>query len=402
MPTVRSPCTLLWPRSGDPRARTPEIAAQQKQVGNRLDVLGAVLVLGDAHAIADDDVFGRGIDLRHALDRLAREARGGLDPVPRGRLDIGLEAREPFGVPGDEIMVEHVPARVFQREDGLHHPLEHGQIAADPHLMIGRGQRGGMGREHLGHVLGRLEPFEPALAHRVGHDDRRAALGGRRQRGEHARMVGARIVTDAEDRIGIVEVFERDSALADADRDRQARAGRLVAHVRAVGEIVGAKGAGEQLVKERRLVRGAARAIEFGHVGLGQGLHHRARAGKGLFPTDRHEMVGLRIIAQRGGQSPGILKLVIAPRPQFGGRMAGKEIGIDALDRGLPRHGLGAVFAELERGGMLGIGPGAAGAIEPVGLVHLEQRAGIGAGLHLRAHGPRHRAQRPQPPAGPL
>src|SRR3546814_3719587 len=70
-------------------------------------------------------------------------------------------------------------------------------------------------------------------------------------------MVGARVLAEDEDRVGQLEVVQRYRALADADLRRHPRAGWLVAHVRAVGEVVGAELAHEQLVEERGLVAGA-------------------------------------------------------------------------------------------------------------------------------------------------
>ena len=86
------------------------------------------------------------------------------------------------------------------------------------------------------------------------------------------------------DQLAVVEILERHRALADADRFRQADAGGLVAHVRAVGEVVGAVFAREQLVQERGLVRGAARGVELRHVGVGQGAQRRADPAQRLLP----------------------------------------------------------------------------------------------------------------------
>src|SRR3546814_8459716 len=70
-------------------------------------------------------------------------------------------------------------------------------------------------------------------------------------------MVGARVLAEDEDRVGQLEVVQRHRALADADLRRHPRAGWLMAHVRAVGEVVGDELAHEQLVKERGLLAGA-------------------------------------------------------------------------------------------------------------------------------------------------
>ena len=62
--------------------------------------------------------------------------------------------------------------------------------------------------------------------------------------------------------VGVLEVVDGHRALADADRVDQRRARRLVAHVRAVRQVVRAEAAHQQLVEERGLVAGAAGGVE--------------------------------------------------------------------------------------------------------------------------------------------
>jgi hypothetical protein len=93
-------------------------------------------------------------------------------------------------------------------------------------------------------------------------DDLAAALLRLLKRREHARVVRPRILADDEDGLGESEVFERDGALTDADGLGQAAARRLVAHVRAVGQVVGAELTHEELIQEGRLVRRAPRRVE--------------------------------------------------------------------------------------------------------------------------------------------
>ena len=61
------------------------------------------------------------------------------------------------------------------------------------------------------------EAQEARLGERVDGDDLRAVLLGMLKRGEHARMVGARVLPDDEDQVGQLEVLERDSPLPDAE-----------------------------------------------------------------------------------------------------------------------------------------------------------------------------------------
>ncbi len=67
-------------------------------------------------------------------------------------------------------------------------------------------------------------------------------------------MVRAGIVADAEHQIGVIKIFQLHRAFADADRFRQADAGRLVAHVGTVGEVIGAIFAGKQLPQKRGFI----------------------------------------------------------------------------------------------------------------------------------------------------
>lgn len=66
-------------------------------------------------------------------------------------------------------------------------------------------------------MLRRLEPFEAAFLDRIGDDNRRTTARGRAQRREHAGMVGAGIVPDAEDGVRLLEIIQRHRAFADAD-----------------------------------------------------------------------------------------------------------------------------------------------------------------------------------------
>jgi hypothetical protein len=81
-------------------------------------------------------------------------------------------------------------------------------------------------------------------------------------------VVGAGVLADDDQELGVVDVVEGDRTLADPDRAAQRGAGRLVAHVGAVGQVIGAVGPREELVKEGGLVGGAAGRVEQRLVGL--------------------------------------------------------------------------------------------------------------------------------------
>ncbi len=162
-------------------------------------------------------------------------------------------------------------------------------------------------------------------------------------------MIGAGVVPDAEDRVGVIEIFERHRSLADADRVRQPDAGCLVAHVRTVGEIVGAEFAREELIEKRGFVGGPAGSVELRHVRIGKRAQRRADLLERIVPGDGLERVCRVIVDHRVRQAALAFERVIGPLPKFRNRVRGEELRRRAFACRFPRHGLGAVLAEFER-----------------------------------------------------
>ena len=175
-------------------------------------------------------------------------------------------------------------------------PVQHRRVAADLHLVDSPRRWSVEPQVSISTgSCGAAKRSSAALAQRIEHDDRRAAPGRLAQRGQHARMVGAGVVAEAEDRVGMVEILERHRALADADRLRQADAGRPR------GTCSSSRGScwcrrrrHEQLIEERRLVGGAARGVELRLVGMVERAAARRRSARRPRPSDRHEAVGGR------------------------------------------------------------------------------------------------------------
>src|SRR3546814_3291875 len=86
------------------------------------------------------------------------------------------------------------------------------------------------------------------------------------QRLKHPWMVGARVLAPDENRVGVLEIVESHCAFAHADTLGQRHAAGFMAHVRAVGEVVGAIGAHKQLIEIGCFVAGPARGVELGLV----------------------------------------------------------------------------------------------------------------------------------------
>lgn len=112
-------------------------------------------------------------------------------------------------------------------------------------------------------------------------------------------MVGAGVVADANHQIALFKVLQQDGAFPHADAGRQSDAGRLMAHIGAVGKVVAAVLAGEQLIEESRLVGGAARGIELDLIRVAIALQTGADLLERLLPAQRLVMVAGGIILQR-------------------------------------------------------------------------------------------------------
>jgi hypothetical protein len=68
----------------------------------------------------------------------------------------------------------------------------------------------------------------------------------------------ARILADDEDRLGFLEVPQGNGTLADSDRFRERESARLVTHVRAIRQVIGAELSDEKLIDEGGFVAGPA------------------------------------------------------------------------------------------------------------------------------------------------
>ena len=158
-----------------------------------------------------------------------------------------------------------------------------------------------------------------------------------------------------------------------------------MAHVGAVGEVVGAIEATKQLIEVGGFVAGAPRGVELHLVGAGQALEFVGNESKRLIPANRLVVIGGRVVAQGLGQSPLVFEPVVALGGEAAHRMLGEEVGPHRLAGGLPGHRLGAVLAELE-GPLLVVTPGAARAVEAVGLVDPQQVLDVLTGLLAAQH----------------
>ena len=290
-----------------------EMAAEQCQVDHLLDEVGGMLVLREPHGPAVDGAGRSGEELGGLAHGGAADAGAGHERLEIVAVEVGAEGLEALGVLVDEGAVDGARRGGLEVEQLLHEALHEGSVAADADLQVVGGEAGAADREGPG-LFGVGEALEAGLDERVDGDDVGAAARCLLEGGEHAGVVGARVLADDEDGVGLVEVGERDGAFADAHRVAHRPAGGLVAEVGAVGQVVGAERADEGLVEEGGLVAGAAACVEGGAVGRVEPAERAAERGEELLPGDG-AVVGVAVAAD---ERLGDAALAVEPEVALG------------------------------------------------------------------------------------
>ena len=107
-----------------------------------------------------------------------------------------------------------------------------------------------------------LETSQAGFRQWIDVDNFAAAPFCLQQRGQHARMVRSRILPDHENRVAEIKILEPHRAFAKADRFFHSGAAGFMAHVRAVGQVVGSELSHKELIKKRGFVAGAAGSVK--------------------------------------------------------------------------------------------------------------------------------------------
>ena len=218
-------------------------------------------MLGESHRPTHDDPRRGRQALGKRLGDHRVDAGGGEQRFVIDRLEVGDELGIAVAVTVDEFPVDaaalHEPAV---------DPLEQGEVSGDGNRHVQVGELGTTA-DDAAQALRVAKGDQPGFRQRIDRHDLGAVALRLFQGAEHAWVVGPRVLPDDQDQLGLVDIVERDGALADADRLAERHAARLVAHVRAVRKVVRPEGAREQLVQERCLVTRATRRVEHGTVG---------------------------------------------------------------------------------------------------------------------------------------
>jgi hypothetical protein len=197
----------------DAGAGPAKIAAHHKEIGDLLHIHGTVTVLGEAHAVADDDRFGPHVDLGNPVDLRSRQSRDAQDGVPGCASQIVRERVEAGRVLLDEGKIEHRFAAhpnglVVRLENQLHHAFQDRNVTADTDLAIFAGDPGRAECCDLDRILRCSEPFQCALQQRIHSHNRNPAPRGLPQAGHHSWTVGAGVLPNHEDCVSCVEILQ--------------------------------------------------------------------------------------------------------------------------------------------------------------------------------------------------
>ena len=366
-----------------PGSRFSNVAAEQQKIHHLLNRRDGVLVLGQSHRPATNDPLRAHRNFRRGANLFAREATRFENLFPRRRAHVRGKIFEAGRVLFDEWSTYYcVRAAFFFLKHLLHETAHRRHVAVDPDRQPQIGQRRSLVEQHLRRERERIAIFlririndrdQSSLADRIDGDDRRAVFLRSFECRHHPRMVRAGILSDDKNRVGVLEVLEFHATFAYPDAFVQRRATRLVTHVRAIGQIVGAELPREELVQKRGFVAGAAARVKCGRVRRRQSIQLAREQFECFVPFHRRIMSRAFAFHHRMNEPALQLEPVIGSVAQIGDRMLAKKFRTNLFFRRLAGQRFDAVLAKLEQMSIfVRARPGAALAIEPVLLVNLE------------------------------
>ena len=366
-------------RSG---AGTPDIALQKEKVHDLLDRRNRIAMLGESHGPATNGAITSHGDVCRFPDLFTSQPAGFLNLLPLGSAQFLQERLVAHAVLFDERTVEdssRIP--LFGSKHFQHDALDRCDITVytNGQPKIGDSCRfshkGWQRFERIREVLRIGEPTQADFRQHVDADNLAASLLGSLEAAQHSGVICAGILANHKDGVRLLEVFEDDGSLADADNVAERATARFVAHVRTVRQVVRPKLPDEELVKERCFVARLARRVKSGFVGRGQSVEDPPEEVERRFPFDR--LVVRRSLAEdhRTGQSALLAEPIVGFSLEFRDGIQGKELLCNTLFCPFMSDSLGSIFTEFrEASVVVGIRPRAALANKAVLLIDLPQR----------------------------
>ena len=239
---VTAPLDVVLPaQRGDSRAGKSELAGDEREVQQRVRVVNAVDVLGDAHPPhqAGAGERGPGVPARGLGDVPFRHAGDALGLLERERLERLPPGLEPFGARADEVQIGQALV-----EDHLRHRVEEGHVRARS-----------LGDPEIG-LVDQLD----ALG--VDDDDARTVVHRAPEANRDDGMIRGGVGAHDHDAAGLLVVDVRVRRGARAHRDEHRLHRRGVTEARAVVDVVRAHYGAHELLHDI--------AVLVGRLGAGQ------------------------------------------------------------------------------------------------------------------------------------
>ncbi len=256
-------------------------------------------------------------------------------------------------------------------EQGFRHPAHCRHVTAKIRLVIGGTDRARHRRHHFKRFLRIGKALQPAFAQGVKGHNLRAPVGGMTQAVQHSRVIGAWVLPENENRIGLLKIIQVHRAFTDADALFKPRAAGFVAHIGAVREVIGAEHPAKKLIQVRGFITGAPGGVQLKLVRVVHGLNPLRNQRKRIFPGDRFIAIGCDVVTQGFGQTALIFKEIVALLAQGADAVLRKESGVNLAAGRFPGNGFCAVLTKTE-GAFVVIAPGAAGAVKATGFIHAQ------------------------------
>ena len=135
MPTVRWPCTLEWPRTGQmPAPGLPILPRSSSRLTSICTVRDALDVLRQAHAVDADNRLGPGVHQRRRFHRVAGQSGAAFQRGPVSGAHRVSELLEAVRVLVDEVPVQHGRCAIAMRRPSaisdFAHAHDGGHVAA--------------------------------------------------------------------------------------------------------------------------------------------------------------------------------------------------------------------------------------------------------------------------------
>ena len=223
----------------------PQVPGHQHEIGQGIDVVRAVGVLGDPEGVVDAGLAGRRVGSRRTTDALGRHAGGDLRPLGGIRGERLLQRVEAGRVGGDELLV----AQAFF-DNGVGHGVEKPHVGARCELEMHIGDLGEPDGPRIGDDQARASAHRPLHFHR----DDGMGLGG--------------VGTGDEEEVRVTDLVDGVRHRAGAEHGHEPRDRWRVSRGRALMAVVGSERRSAELLHQVVLLdRASARRDKAQGVG---------------------------------------------------------------------------------------------------------------------------------------